>query len=183
MKSGFKRAINWNKYHPKVIVEEQNRDLDFLINPSAQEVNIRFVWTFENNGGRTSYTRYYLPLVELKDFNIMNDGRNFFDQPVKDNLIKYDNNQKIATGQRDDDTTGSLLDDAYFKNYYKMKSIDLSKQQALDSDPKAKEKTNFTANLEWDGNTTIFFFTEVNETILDFSKGTVKGLWIYFTLI
>ena len=113
----------------------------------------------------------------------MTDGRNFFDQPVKDNLITYDNNQKIATGQRDDETAGSLLDDAYFKSYYKMKSIDLSKQQALDSDPKAKQKTNFTANLEWNGNTTIFFITEVNETILDFSKGTVKGLWIYFTLI
>ena len=94
MKSGFKRAINWNKYHPKVIVGEQNRYLDFLINPSVQEVHRRFVWTFENNGSRASYTRYYLSLGELKDFNIMTDGRNFFNQPVKDNLITYDNNHK-----------------------------------------------------------------------------------------
>ena len=63
----------------------------------------------------------------------MIDGRNFFDQPVKDNLKTYDNNRKIATGQGDDQTTGCLLDYNYFKNYYKMIAIDLRKQQALDA--------------------------------------------------
>ena len=164
MKSGFKRAINWNKYHPKVIVEEQNRYLDFLINPSVQEVHRRFVWTFENNGGRASYTRYYLSLGELKDFNIMTDGRNFFNQPVKDNLITYDNNQKIATGQRADDTTGSLLDDAYFKNYCKMKSIDLSKQQTLDFDPKSKAENQFycKSRVRWKHNNFFHYWSEWN---------------------
>ena len=65
----------------------------------------------------------------------MIDGRNFFDQPVKDNLKTYDNHRKIATGQGDDQTTGCLLDYNYFKNYYKMIAIDLRKQQALDANP------------------------------------------------
>ena len=116
LKSGFKRTINWNKYCPKVTVEQQNRYLDFLINPSFQGVNRLFVLSFENNSGRTSYTRYYLPLVEIKDHNF--DGRNFFDQPVKDNLITYDNIRKIAAGQGEDYTTGCFLDYPYFKNYY-----------------------------------------------------------------
>ena len=67
----------------------------------------------------------------------MTDAQNFFDQPVKDNLRTYDNIRKIAIGQGDDYTTGSLLDSNYFNNYYKMKATDLSKQQALDADPKA----------------------------------------------
>ena len=64
----------------------------------------------ENNGGITSYIRYYLPLVEIKDYNVMIDGRTFYDQPVKKNdLITYDNTQKIATDQGDDYATTSLI--------------------------------------------------------------------------
>ena len=59
----------------------------------------------------------------MKDYNVMTDGRNLFDQPVKDNLITYDNIQKIATGQGDDYKTGCLLDYLYFKNYYRMIAI------------------------------------------------------------
>ena len=100
LKSGFKRTINWNKYKPKVTIQEQNRYLDFLINPSFQGVNRIFVLSFENTSGRTIYTRYYLPLVEVKNYNVVIDERNLFDQPVKNNLITYDNIQKIATSQR-----------------------------------------------------------------------------------
>ena len=67
-----------------------------------------------------------------------------------------------------------------------MIAVTLNKQQALDDDPKAIQQINFTGNLAWQGNenTTMFFIIEeTKETILDFSKGTVKLLWIYFTLI
>ena len=104
-------------------------------------------------------------------------GRGFFDQPLKNNLITYDNIRKIVTGQGGDYTTGCLLDNNYFNNYYKMIAIDLSKQQALDADSKAIQQINFTANLDRDGNTTIFFIIEeAKETILDSSQGTVKVL-------
>ena len=67
----------------------------------------------------------------------MIDRKNLFDQLIKDNKATYENIRKIATGQGDDYTTGCLLDYTYFKKYYKMIAIDLSKQQVLDSDPKA----------------------------------------------
>ena len=67
----------------------------------------------------------------------MMDGKIFFDQPVKNIKVTYENIRKIATGQGDDYTTGCLLDYIYFKNYYKMIAVDLSKQQVLDADPKA----------------------------------------------
>ena len=57
----------------------------------------------------------------------MIDGQNFFDQPVRNNLIAYDNIRKISPSQEGDYTTGCLIDDNYFKNHYKMISIDLSK--------------------------------------------------------
>ena len=96
--------------------------------------------------------------------------------------MTYDNIRKIATGQ-DDYTTGRfLLDYNYFNNYYKMITIDLSKQQALNADPKAIQQINFTANRN--GDTTIFFIIEeAKETILDFSQGTFKVLKFYFVLI
>ena len=77
----------------------------------------------------------------------MIDGKNFFDQPVKNNWRTYDNIIKIATGQGDDCTTGCLIDYNYFNNYYKMISIYLSKQQSLDTGPKAIHHINFTGNL------------------------------------
>ena len=66
--------------------------------------------------------------IEIKNNNAMIDGRNVFDQTVKSYLRTYDNIRKIATGQGDYCTTGCLLDYPYFKEYYKLIAIDLSKQ-------------------------------------------------------
>ena len=94
--------------------------------------------------------------------------KTFLISQLNNDLRKYDNIQKIAVGQEDYYTTGSLLDHSYFNNYFKMIEIDLSKQQALEADPRTIQQINFTRNLE--KNATIFF------TILDFSQGTVKVL-------
>ena len=95
----------------------------------------------------------------------MIDGKNFFDQPVK-NKVTCENIRKIATGQGDDYTTGCLLDYIYFKNYCKMIAVDLSKQQVPDADPKAIQQINFTANLDRAGNTRIYFILEeAKETV------------------
>ena len=107
----------------------------------------------------------------------MIDGKNVFDQPVKNDKVTYENIRKIATGQGDDYTTGCLLDYTYFKNYYKMIARDLSKQQALDADPKPIQQINFTENLDRSGNTRIYFILEeAKETIFKFSQGAVKVL-------
>ena len=122
----------------------QNRYLDYLIDPSFQGVNRLFVLSFLDGTVRTEYRTYFLPNVQIKDYNVVIGGKNFFDQSVKNDIKTYNNSPKTATGQRDDYTTGCLLDYRYFKDYYKMIAIDLSKQQALDADPKAIQQINFT---------------------------------------
>ena len=100
----------------------------------------------------------------------MIDGKNFFDQPVKNDKVTSENIRKVATGQGDAYTTSCLLGYIYFKNYYKMIAVDLSKQQALDTDPKTIQQINFTSNLERDKNTRFdFIFEEAKETVFEFS--------------
>ena len=177
LKSGFKRVINWNKYLSKPELLAQNPNLNHLVEPSFQGVNRLFVLAFEYDNHRTIHDRYYLPIVEIKDYNIMINGENVFDQPIKNNKVTYENVRKIATGQGDDYTTGCLLDYSYFADTYKMIAVDLTKQQALDADPRAIQQINFTANLDRAGNTRVYFILEeAKETILDFPQGTVKVL-------
>ena len=173
----FKRTVIWNKYLSKPELLPQNQKLNHLIEPSFQGVNRLFVLAFENDTQRTSNKRYYIPNVEIKDYNVMIDGKNFFDQPVKNNKVTYENIRKIATGQGDDYTTGCLLDYIYFKNYFKMIAVDLSKQQALDADPKAIQQINFTANLDRAQNTRFYFILEqAKGPVFEFSQATAKVL-------
>ena len=179
LKSGFKRTINLNKYESNIKTYAQNRSLNHLINPIFQGVNRLFVLSFENENGRTSHSAYYLPKIEIKDYNVMIDGKNFFDQPINSMTKTYENIRKITTGQGDDNTIGCLLDYSYFKDHYKMIAIGLSKQQALDADLRAIQQINFTANLDTDDGATMFFIVkEAKETIFEFSQGTVKVLWM-----
>ena len=104
--------------------------------------------------------------MEIKDYNVIIDGRNFFDQPLKNDLKTHDNTRKIATGQGDDYTTGCLLDYPYFKKHYKLIAVDLSKQQKLNADPKGIQQINFTGNLSRTENARMYFIIEeVKETV------------------
>ena len=123
LKLGFKSTFNWNKYQPKVSPERRNQYSDFLIDQSFQRVNRLFVLSFENEEDRKVHTGYYLPKVEIKDYNVMTDGKNFFDQPVKSDMRTYDNIPKIGTGLADHFTTGCLLNYNYFNNYDKVIAI------------------------------------------------------------
>ena len=92
--------------------------------------------------------------------------KKLFDQPVKNNKVTHENIRKITIGQGDDYTTGCSLDYTYFKKYYKMIAIDVSKQQVLDVDLKAIQKINFIANLDRAKNTRFYFILEqVKETV------------------
>ena len=83
----FKRTINWNKYQSKLKTQALNRYLGFLIDPIFQGAKRFFVLLFENENVRESYKRYFLPKVEIKDYSVMTDGRNSFDEPIK--MIKW----------------------------------------------------------------------------------------------
>ena len=102
----------------------------------------------------------------------MIDGK----QPIYSKHKTYENIRKISTGVGDDYMIGCFLDYSYFKENYKLIAIDLSKQQALDADPRAIQQIDFTANLDRAGNTMFFIIEEAKKTVLDFSQGTVKVL-------
>ena len=104
--------------------------------------------SFEDDDGRESQKQYYLQTVEVKDCNVMIDGRNFFDHPTKNDLKTCYNIRKTATRQGDDYTMRCLLGYPYFKKYFKLIAIDLGKQQKLEADPKAIQQINFTGNLD-----------------------------------
>ena len=107
----------------------------------------------------------------------MIDGKDFLNQQVKNDKVRYEDIRRITTSQGDDYTSSCLLDYIYFENYYKMIAVDVSKQQALDADPKAIQQINFTANLDRAGNTRFYFIVEeAKEIVFEFSQGTVKVL-------
>ena len=95
LKSGFKRAINWNKYLSKPETFRRNANLNYLVEPSFQGINRLFVLGFESDTQRTSHSGYYLPNVEIKDYNIMINGENFFNQPIKNNKVTYETLEKL----------------------------------------------------------------------------------------
>ena len=145
--------------------------MNYLIKPSFQGVNRFFVLSFENENDRTSHSTYDLPKVEIKDYNVMIDGRNFFDQPINSMNKTYENIRKIRLHNW---LIGNYF---YFKENYKLIAIDLIKQHALDEDSRAIQQINFTANLDKGNGATMFFVIEqAKETVFQCSQGTVKVL-------
>ena len=109
-----KRPVYWNEYKQKIETQEAdaNNLKRFPLDASFQGVNRLFVLAFDNtnNGAnivqRDSHLKYFLPIVDITNYNVLIDGRNFYDQPINDQIKKYDEIRKIATGQGDDYTTG-----------------------------------------------------------------------------
>ena len=91
-----------------------------------------------------SFKKCFLPRVRIENYNIKIDEKNFDDQPINDSIKRYDQLRKVSIGQGDDYTTGCLLDFSYFQKSYKLIDVDLSKQKALDVDPRAIQQIIFT---------------------------------------
>ena len=86
LKSGFKRTMKRNKYRSQMTIQPQNNNLNYLIYPTFMNVNRLFVLSFSRNNNtdkRDSFSHYYVPNVEIKYFNVLIDGKSFFDFPVK----------------------------------------------------------------------------------------------------
>ena len=125
LKSGFKRTIKWNKYRSEMTNQTKTNNLNYLIDPTFNKVNRLFVLSFENEEDRTSFSKYYVPKVEIKDFNVLIDGKSFFDVPVKNKQEAYAKIMSIS--KNNDYTTGNLLDYEYFLKHYNLIAIDFSK--------------------------------------------------------
>ena len=130
----------------KSINKGVNQYLDFLIDLCFQGKNRRF-YHLKMRTVEKRHAGCYLPKLDIKDYNNMIDGKIIFDQPVKSNFRKFHNIWKISTGKGAGYTTGCLLDYNYFKERFKVKAIDLSKQKHLNYDLKAIQQINFTGNL------------------------------------
>ena len=113
-----------------------------------------FVLSFENEEDRTSFSKYYVPKVEIKDFNVLIDGKSFFDVPVKNKEEAYEKIMSIS--KNNDYTTGNLLDYEYFSKHYKLIAIDSSKQIELGNSD-LKQQINFIGKLE-DDRAPMFFY-------------------------
>ena len=160
LKTGFKRTIKWNKYRSQMTVQPQNNNLNYLIDPTFTNVNRLFVLSFSRNNNtdnRDSFSHYYVPNVEIKDFNVLIDGKKFFDLPVKNKEKAYE--KILDMSNNNDYTTGNLLDFAYFKEIYKLISIDLSKQTKL-KDP---QQINIIGKLLRNTGATMFFIIEKSQ--------------------
>ena len=129
LKSGFTRTIHWNKYMSQMSNGTANSNLNYLIDPTFSNVYRLFVLSFENEEDRTSFSKYYVPKVEIKDYNVIIDGKPFFEIPVKNKEETYE--KIIEISKNSDYTTGNLLDYEYFKDHYKLIAIDLCKQSEL----------------------------------------------------
>ena len=166
LKSGFKRTIKWNKYRSEMTNQTKTNHLNYLIDPTFTKVNRLFVLSFENEEDRTSFSKYYVPKVEIKDFNVLVDGKSFFDVPVKNKEEAY---ETIRSIKNNDYTTGILLDYEYFSKHYKLIAIDLSKQIELEN-PNLRQQINFIGKLEDDEVTMFFIIEKSEETIFEFSQ-------------
>ena len=176
LKSRFKRTIKWSKYRSQITIQPKNNNLNYLIDPAFTNVNRLFVLSFQRIAGennttkdyRDSFSHYYVPNVRIKDFNVLIDGKSFFDLPVKNEEEAYE--KIIEMGNSNDYTTGNLFDFGYFKENYKLIAIDLSKKTKL-KDP---QQVNFIRKLEEDHGATMFFVIEKSEeTTSNFSQNSV----------
>ena len=156
--------------------EAANNNLNILIDPTFTNVNRLFVLAYQvdNDNNRKSFFQFYLPRVMIKDFNVIIDKLAFFDLPIKTEEEAYE--KIIDISKNDEYTTGNLLHYDYFKKYYKLIAIDLSKQQVLQENEDLIQQINFIGKLE--KATSVLIIIEKKEnTILEFSQNLANVIY------
>ena len=142
-------------------------DLDYMIDPTFRKINRLFVVSFKNGDNdptRDYFDKYYMSLVEIKDFDVFIYNKPFFDQHIKRKQETYE--KLVEMSRNDDYTTGNLLGFLYYRNYYKLIDIDLSRQ----TNTSILQQINFTGKIEEDNGVTMFL---QQITILNFSLNSI----------
>ena len=154
--------------------EAINNNLNILTDPTFTNVNRLFVLAYQTADDRQSFSQFYLQKVMVKDFNIIIDKLAFFDLPIKTEEEVYE--KIIEISRNNEYTNGNLLDYDYFKKYYKLIAIDLSKQQVLQENEDLIQQINFIGTLKQTAN--VFIIIEKKEhTILEFSQNFANVLY------
>ena len=163
LKKAFTITVHRNKYRCQISNQTENNNLNYLIDPTFDKAHRLFVLAFENEDGRTDFSKYYAPTVEITDYNVLINQKPFFEIPIKKKEETY---QEITELIRNSDyTSDNLLNYDYFLNHYKLIAIDLSKQDV----DLSRQQINFIGKLKQ--NATIFFIIEKEEeTRLRFSQ-------------
>ena len=185
---GFERTVVWNEYKSKIedvtIPANDNMCRRTTLHTYFQGVSKLFAAAYEtddikgNANNEESRRRYYLPRAEIKDYNVLIDGRNFYDQNVNSSIVRYNELLKMTIGRSEDYSTGCLLDYDYYIKDFNIVGIDLSHQPVLDSDPKTNQQIEFVYKLP-SGNNAIKYnlltvLEKEKQAVLKFSEGNVK---------
>ena len=117
-----------------------NRLFVLAFNNTTENVAGNPINNTANRVQRDSHRKYFLPKVNITNYNVLIDGRNFYDQPINNQIKKYDEIRKIATGKGNNYTTCCLLDYQYFRDHYQLICCNLSQQKELDSYGKANHE-------------------------------------------
>ena len=144
LNTGFRIPLPWNKYRCQISNQTANNNLNFLEDTTFLKVHRLFILSFQNEEDRSSFSKYYTPTIEIKDYNVLIDGKSFFEIPIKNKEETYE--AIIELIRNGDYTTGNLLDYEYFSTHYKLIAIDLSiKTELKNSD--LKQQINFIGKL------------------------------------
>ena len=188
LSKGFERTVVLNEYKSKIerVTIPQNDDMfrRTTLDVSFQGVSKLFAAAYEtgniqrNANTEESRKKYYLPRAEIKEYNVLIDGRNFYDKNVNSSIVRYNELLKMTAGRSEDYSTGCLLDYDYHIKVFNIVGIELSHQAVLDSDPKINQQIEFFYKLQ-SGNAVINYdlltvLEKKKQTVLKFSEGTVK---------
>ena len=106
LRTGFKKTIKWKKYRSQMSIQNNNNNLNYLIDPTFTNASRLFVLSYKRTEDHKDYrdffSHYYVPKAQMKYFNVLIDGRSFFDLPTKNGEEAY---EKIIDMSNNDYTT------------------------------------------------------------------------------
>ena len=150
LSKGFERSVYWIEYKSKRENKNTANEYWYFLKSNLVGVNKLLVLVYLNKSNdvkRFSARRYYLPKGIIKNYNVIINGKNLYDQAIDSDIKRYKEIRKLTTGEGWDYRTGCLLDYDYIKNHYRLIAIDLSWQKDLNADPKAIQEIEFVGQL------------------------------------